>query len=193
MASKSAARVRLLEGAGLAFTRRPADVDEATIKDALADDGADGETVAATLAEAKARAVSAAVPGALVIGADQILECGGALFDKPASEADAARQLRALSGRDHRLVSALCVARDGAPLWRHAAEARLTMRQLSDAFIADYLGRAGPAALDAVGSYHLEGLGVHLFSRIDGDYFVILGLPLLPLLAFLRGEGAIDG
>ena len=149
--------------------------------------------MAATLAEAKAVAVSADSPGALIIGADQILECEGALFDKPASEVEAARQLRHLSGRDHRLISALCVARDGAPPWRHAAVARLTMRKLSDAFIADYLNRAGPAVVDAVGSYHLEGLGVHLFSRIDGDYFVILGLPLLPLLAFLRGEGAIDG
>jgi len=138
-------------------------------------------------------AVSASAPGALVIGADQTLECGGALFDKPASADEAARQLRSLSGRTHRLVSALCVARDGAVEWRHAQEARLTMRRLSDDFIADYLSRAGPAALGAVGSYHLEGLGVNLFSRIDGDYFTILGLPVLPLLAFLRGEGAIDG
>ena len=128
MASKSAARARLLEGAGLAFTRRPADIDEATIKRALAGQGADGETVAATLAEAKAVAVSADSPGALIIGADQILECEGALFDKPASEAEAARQLRHLSGRDHRLISALCVARDGAPPWHHAASSVSDLR-----------------------------------------------------------------
>jgi septum formation protein len=186
-------RARLLEGAGLAFVRQPADIDEDAIKRGLLSSGADAETLAAGLAEAKAVAVSAGAPGALVIGADQTLECGASLFDKPASEAEAARQLRSLGGRTHLLVSALSVARDGAVLWRHAEEARLTMRCLSDGFIADYLDRAGPAALDAVGSYHLEGLGVHLFSRIDGDYFAILGLPLLPLLDFLRREGAIDG
>ncbi len=193
MASKSAARARLLEGAGLTFAHQPAGIDEATIKNALGGQGADAERVATALAEAKAVAVSASAPEALVIGADQILECGGTLFDKPASADEAARQLRSLSGRTHRLVSALCVARDGAVAWRHAAEACLTMRRLSDGFIADYLSRAGPAALGAVGSYHLEGLGVNLFSRIDGDYFTILGLPVLPLLEFLRGEGAIDG
>ena len=194
MASNSAARARLLEGAGLTFARQPADIDEATIKRALVGrQGADAERVAAGLAEAKAVAVSAIAPGALVIGADQTLECGGALFDKPASEAEAARQLQSLSGRDHRLVSALCVARDGVIEWRHAQEARLTMRLLGSDFIADYLSRVGPAALEAVGSYHLEGLGVHLFSRIDGDYFTILGLPVLPLLDFLRREDAIDG
>jgi septum formation protein len=175
------------------FTRRPADIDEATIKDAFVDTEADAERVAATLAEAKAVAVSTGFPGALVIGADQILECGGVLYDKPESEAGARRQLQSLGGRDHRLVSAVCVARDGAALWRHDEEARLTMRDLSDAFIADYLSRAGPAVLGAVGSYHLEGLGVHLFSHIDGDYFTILGLPLLPLLAFLRQHGVVDG
>ena len=186
-------RVRLLEGAGLAFARQPADIDEAAIKRALLDVGASAETVAQSLAEAKAVAVSAGAPGALVIGADQVLECGGTLFDKPASEAEATRQLRRLGGRAHRLVSALCVARKGVVMWRHAEEARLTMRRLSRAFIADYLDRAGPAALDAVGTYHLEGRGVNLFSRIDGDYFAILGLPLLPLLAFLRRQGVVDG
>ena len=137
-------------------------------------------------------AVSVNTPRALVIGADQILECGR-LFNKPATSEEAARQLRSLSGRTHRLVSALCIARDGVIAWRHTAEARLTMRRLSDGFITDYLSRAGPVALDAVGSYHLEGLCVNLFSRIDGDYFTILGLPILPLLTFLRGEDAIDG
>jgi septum formation protein len=159
------------------------------MKRALAARGADARSVAASLAEAKAVAVSAATPGALVIGADQTLECGGDLFDKPASAAEAARQLRSLGGRAHRLVSALCVAQGGAALWRHADEARLTMRRLSDDFIAEYVDRAGPEALDAVGTYRLEGLGVNLFTRIDGDYFVILGLPLLPLLAFLRRHG----
>ena len=192
MASKSAARARLLEGAGLTFARQPAGIDEATIKNALKDQGADAEQIATALAEAKAVAVSVNTPRALVIGADQTLECGR-LFNKPATSEEAARQLRSLSGRTHRLVSALCIARDGAIAWRHAAEARLTMRRLSDSFITDYLSRAGPAALDAVGSYHLEGLGVNLFSRIDGDYFTILGLPVLPLLTFLRGENAIDG
>ena len=177
----------------MVFARRPADIDEDAIKRDLGGRGADAETVAARLAEAKAAVVSADTPGAVVIGADQTLECDGTLYDKPASKAEAARHLQSLGGRTHRLVCALCVARDGAALWHHVDEARLTMRPLSEGFIADYIGRAGPEALDAVGSYHLEGLGVHLFAEIDGDYFTILGLPLLPLLAFLRLQGVVDG
>ncbi len=177
----------------MAFTRRPADVDETTIKQALVEHGADAERVARDLAEAKALAVSTDVPGALVIGADQTLECGGVLYDKQGSVTAARRQLQSLAGRRHRLVSAVCVGRDGAALWHDVQDAHLTMRPLSNRFIADYLSRAGPAVFDAVGSYHVEGLGVHLFSCIDGDYFTILGLPVLPLLAFLRHQGALAG
>ena len=130
---------------------------------------------------------------ALVIGADQILDCDGRWFDKPASMDEAANHLRALSGRTHRLVSAGCVATGGVVSWRHVETPSMTMRRLDDDFIADYLDRAGPSVLESVGAYRLEGIGARLFERIDGDYFTILGLPLLPLLAFLRDAGVVDG
>jgi septum formation protein len=153
--------------------------------------GIAAEDVALALADSKARAVSARRPGAIVVGADQILECEGRWFDKPATVEEAARHLRALRGRTHRLVSAVVAVRDGERRWRHAAEARLTMRDFSDRFLEDYLARSGPAILESVGAYRLEGLGAQLFARIEGDYFTILGLPLLPLLDFLRGERAL--
>lgn len=149
------------------------------------------EDVALALADSKARAVAARRPGALVIGADQILECEGRWFDKPSTVAEAARHLRALRGRTHRLICAVVVVRDGERLWRHVAEARLTMRRFSDRFLDDYLASGGPAVLESVGAYRLEGLGAQLFETIEGDYFTILGLPLLPLLDFLRGERVV--
>ena len=148
--------------------------------------GAGVEEAAATLARAKAEAVSPRHSGPLVIGADQILECAGTWFDKPPDAKTAAQQLASLGGRTHRLVSAACVVCDGQVLWQVVEAARLTMRPLSEAAIAAYLKKAGPDALGSVGAYRLEGLGAQLFSEIEGDFFTILGLPLLPLLTFLR-------
>ena len=128
----------------------------------------------------------------LVIGADQMLECEGVWFDKPESLAEAADHLAKLGGRSHTLISCACVVRDGARLWHHIDRARLTMRPLSQAFIASYIEQVGEAALTSVGAYQLEGHGAQLFSKIEGDYFTILGLPLLPLLDFLRHHGVIE-
>ena len=147
--------------------------------------------VAQCLAEAKALAVAAREPDALVIGADQTLELEGRRFDKPASRVAAAAQLRALAGRRHRLHSAVAVARGPAVAWRHRASVELAMRPLKDAEIADYLDRAGDAVLGSVGAYQVEGLGITLFDSIGDDWFAILGLPLLPLLGYLRGVGAL--
>jgi septum formation protein len=166
-------------------------LDEAAIKAAGRQAGSAVEDVAMALAEAKATADDHGT--ALVVGADQILDCDGSWFDKPTSIDGAAAHLRALSGRTHRLVSAVCVAGRGDVRWRHVESPRMTMRRLDDGFIDDYLARAGPSVLDSVGAYRLESLGAQLFERIEGDYFTILGLPLLPLLAFLRDAGAVDG
>ena len=191
LASSSAARAALLENAGLAFRRVPADIDERAAEEPLAAGGAGPGDIAELLAEVKALDVSARHPGALVIGADQTLGLGEARFNKPEDMEAARRQLLALSGRTHTLHSAVCVARDGAILWRELAAAHMTMRPLSPAFVGQYLAAVGDRALKSVGCYQLEGPGIQLFERIDGDYFTILGLPLLPLLAFLRSEGAI--
>jgi len=145
------------------------------------------------LARAKAAAVARSVPGRLVLGADQTLARGNKRFSKPANRAAAAEQLRALRGRTHELHSALALVRDGAVLFDCVDSARLTMRKISDRFIDDYLDMAGTAALASVGAYQLEGIGIHLFERVEGDYSTILGLPLLPLLAYLRQNGLIDG
>ena len=193
LASASEARARLLRAAGLAFAVDPARIDEGALKSRYAAVGADAETCALALAEAKAWAVAWRHPGALVIGADQVLECGGAWFDNPASAAAAAAQLGRLQGRRHRLVSAVAVVRDGAVAWRVADAARLTMRRLGRRRIERYLEACGPEALASVGAYRLEGLGVHLFPRVHGDYFTVLGLPLLPLLAWLRRAGVTAG
>jgi septum formation protein len=137
--------------------------------------------------------VARAVTGRLVLGADQTLARDAKRFSKPANRAEAAEQLRALRGRTHELHSALALVRDGAMLFDCVASARLTMRYISDRFLDDYLDMAGTAALASVGAYQLEGIGIHLFERVDGDYFTILGLPLLPLLNFLRQNGFVDG
>lgn len=170
----------------MAHVCEPAAIDESVVKSAL--QGVAVEEVALALADSKASAVAARRPGALVIGADQILECDGRWFDKPADVTEAARHLRALRGRTHRLISAAVAVKDGARLWRHVAAARLTMRTFSDQFLDHYLALGGPAILESVGAYRLEGMGAQLFETIDGDYFTILGLPLLPLLEFLRRE-----
>ncbi|KAA0682866.1 nucleoside triphosphate pyrophosphatase [Roseomonas genomospecies 6] len=191
LASGSRTRAEMLERAGVRVTLAPAAVDEEEIKLAARAEGAPVEDVAEALAELKAQRVTRKHPGALVIGADQMLECEGRWFDKPADRAAARAQLQELRGRTHRLVSCAVVIRDGERLWHHVDRARLTMRPFSDAFLDSYLAASGDDVLQSVGAYHLEGLGAQLFHRVEGDFFTILGLPLLPLLGFLRVHGVI--
>jgi septum formation protein len=186
LASQSRARQTLLANAGISFEAVPADIDERTLQQnsgfsAPAD-------IAAFLAREKALWVSSRLSGRFVAGADQTLALEKRLFSKPAGRAQAAEQLRALAGRSHELHSAVAVARDGRILFEGAAVARMTMQPLSEAAIDAYLDEAGEAVTSSVGAYQLEGLGIHLFERIEGDHFTILGLPLLPLLAFLRSQ-----
>jgi septum formation protein len=183
LASASKSRARLLENAGIPFTVRPADIDE----DAVKASGPDGRTVAEKLAELKASAFA----GELVLGADQVLAYDGRLMSKAATLGEAAEQLRMLRGRRHVLVSAVVLARGSAPVWRHVEESALWMRDFSDAFLESYLAAEGPALLGGVGCYRYEGAGAQLFARVEGDYFSILGLPLVPLLAALREHGVI--
>ncbi len=191
LASGSAVRARLLRDAGLPFRQDVAHVDEAEVKQALKGEGASAAAVAETLAELKAVKVSRRHPGALVVGCDQMLECEGVWFDKPDSIDAARRQLLALAGKRHRLLCAAAVVRDGTRIWHHNTAATLTMRSFSEDFLDAYLAAAGAAALASVGAYQLEGLGAQLFARVEGDYFTILGLPLLPLLGFLRQHGVV--
>jgi septum formation protein len=192
LASASRIRRSLLENAGISVTVDPADIDEQATKTTMRAEGATAEAVAVELAMRKAHAVSVRHPGAVVIGADQMLDAGGTWFDKPTDRAAAGRQLAALAGRSHRLISAAAIVENGREIWRMADTVVLHMRPLSETFIERYLDRAGPAALSSVGAYQLEGLGAQLFARIDGDYFTVLGLPLLPLLAFLRQTEVIE-
>jgi septum formation protein len=191
LASGSATRRDMLLGAGLPLDVHPAAIDERALEMGLgAETSADG--VAAALAEAKARAVGVIVPGRIVLGADQTLSCEGRRFHKPANRSEARAQLEALSGRVHSLVSAYALVRDGKLLASGVAIAHLTMRSLSPRFIDTYLAAAGNAPLASVGAYQLERLGSHLFSRVDGDHFTILGLPLLAMLEALRGLGSLE-
>jgi len=189
LASQSRARQMLLANAGIDFEAAPAHIDERAIQDAAGP--ALPSTIAALLAREKALVVSARKPGRHVVGADQTLALGDRLFNKPDGRAPAFEQLLALAGQTHELHSAIAVVRDGKILFEHVAIARLSMRSLRDSEIATYLDAAGDAVTSSVGAYQLEGLGVHLFDRIAGDHFTILGLPLLPLLGFLRGEGLL--
>jgi septum formation protein len=186
LASGSATRAAMLRAAGVVPLIDPAAIDEDETKASLKAGGASAGDAAEALAELKAQRVSRRHPGALVLGCDQLLECEGAWFDKPADRAAARRQLLALRGRTHRLVSAAVAMRDGSRLWHHIASAELTMRPFGETFLDSYLDRAGDAVLASVGAYQIEGLGSQLFARVEGDWFTILGLPLLPLLAFLR-------
>lgn len=191
LASSSRTRQTMIQNAGLDFDVVPPGVDEAAIKQSMLHDGADGRAIADALAELKAIRVSRRHPGRFVIGADQVLVCDGVLFDKPA-DIDGARQtLQRLRGKTHDLITAAVVSRDGAPIWRQVDTAHLAMRPFSDGFIERYLDDVGEAVTWSVGAYQLEGRGIQLFSRITGDYFTILGLPLLPLLDFLRGHNVV--
>ena len=189
LASQSRARQMLLGNAGLAFEAVPAEIDERAIqqKSGLLQPG----EIAARLAQEKALLVSSKMPDRYVVGADQTLALGQRLFSKPAGRAQAADQLRALAGNTHELHSAVAVALGGRILFCEVSIARMTMRQLSGDEVRTYLDTAGEAVSTSVGAYQLEGLGIHLFDRIEGDHFTILGLPLLPLLAFLRGQGLL--
>ena len=186
LASQSRARQALLSNAGITFEAVPADIDERAVQQASGL-SAPGD-IAALLAREKARSVSVQLPGKFVAGADQTLALGRRLFSKPAGRAQAAEQLRMLAGQTHELHSAVAVACDGRILFEASAIARMTMRRLDEAEIDAYLTEAGAAVTSSVGAYQLEALGVHLFERIEGDHFTILGLPLLPLLAFLRSQ-----
>jgi septum formation protein len=176
----------MLRQAGLDFDIRPARIDEEEIKLSLKSDGASLRDVATALAELKAHRISSAEPADFIIAADSMVACDGRWYDKPADMATAREHLQSLRGRTHDLLSAVVLARGGSVIWRHAEQAKLTMRDFSDAFLDAYLAQAGEAVLSCVGCYQLEGLGAQLFSRIQGDHFTILGLPLLPLLDILR-------
>ncbi|MES1150441.1 MAG: Maf family protein [Dongia sp.] len=191
LASASRIRATMLQAAGVPVEVVPARVDESELKIALRGQGAEPADVAVALAELKALQISRSRPGRLVLGADQMLDCDGAWLDKPENRDAAREQLLALRGRKHRLTSAAVLARDGARIWHHAAAARLTMRGFTDAFLDGYLAEAGEAVLGSVGAYQLEGLGAQMFERIEGDYFVILGLPLLPVLDILREQSVL--
>lgn len=186
LASQSRARQALLASAGIEFETVAAEIDERAVQQASSL-SAPGD-IAALLAREKALSVSTRRPGNFVIGADQILALGTRLVSKPDSRAQAAEQLRTLVGQSHQLHSAVAVARDGEILFESTDVARMTMRRLGEAEIVAYLNEAGAAVTSSVGAYQLEGLGVHLFERVEGDHFTILGLPLLALLAFLRSE-----
>ena len=191
LASASKARRAVLEGAGLRFETRIAGVDEAAIKEAAQAEGISADEAALILADAKAEFVVRSAPDALVIGADQLLVCDGAWFDKPPDIAAARTHLQRLRGRRHELVTALVCHRGGQRIWQHVAKPRMTMRDFSDAFLEAYLAAEGDALLSSVGAYRLEGHGAQLFDAIEGDQPAILGLPLLPLLGFLRQHGVL--
>ncbi len=191
LGSASPSRAALLKAAGVVVTVDPANIDEGAIRKVLSrDDAATPADMAEVLARAKAETVSGRNPGALVIGADQILAAGERVFEKPQTMEEARRTLLALQGETHQLHTAVVLAREGAVHWVHIETAHLTMRPLSPEDIGQYLADAGDDVLSSVGAYKLESIGVQLFEKIDGDYFTILGIPLLALLAQLRREGS---
>ncbi len=191
LASKSDIRAKILSAAGLRFEVRPAPIDERAVEAKAGNP--DAAAAAQLLARAKAETVTASLSGRIVLGADQTLARDSLRFSKPNDRVAAAEQLRRLRGRTHELHSALALVRDGTVLFDCVDSARLTMHDFSDRFLNDYLDMAGDSALCSVGGYQLEGVGIQLFERIEGDYFTILGLPLLPLLAFLRQNKFVDG
>lgn len=193
LASGSATRRTMLEAAGVLFSVEPAIIDEVAIREMLLADDADADPadIADVLARTKAETVSAANPDAIVVGADQVLACNGRIYDKARDDIAARETLVALRGETHQLHSAVAIAERGEVVWSTTETAHLTMRKYSMAFLSDYMVRSGPALLESVGAYRLEGRGIQLFERIDGDYFTILGMPLLPLLTELRERGAL--
>ncbi len=192
LASASLARQAILKNAGLTVRSQPAGIDERAAEAPLIKSGAGADDLAQALAMIKARHVSEQHPADLVIGADQVLEIEGERLSKPADMTAARRQLLKLAGKAHHLHSAVACCRDGAVIWQHMETVRLTMRPLTPAEIGRYLAKVGASALTSVGAYQIEGPGIQLFERIEGDYFAILGLPLLPLLTFLRAQGEIE-
>ena len=195
LASNSKGRAALLEGAGLRFDRQPADLDERAIEQSLCVDGfcPDPADVAMVLARAKAERISTQHQDAFVIGADQVLALGEQIFEKPASMDIARENLLQFRGRTHHLHAAICVAQKGQTIWQYSESAAMTMRDFSIDFLADYLVEAGESVKTSVGAYRLEETGIHLFEKIEGSYFTILGLPLIPLLDFFRQQGVIIG
>jgi septum formation protein len=191
LASKSEIRGKILAAAGLRFAIKPMQINERALEAKAGQ--IDAAAAAVLLARAKADAAAVLSPGRLVLGADQTLALGAERFSKPADRAAAVQQLRSLRGKTHELHSALALVRDGTVLFEVVDTAHMTMRDFSDRFLDDYLDIVGDVALNSVGGYQLEGIGIHLFERVEGDYFTILGLPLLPLLAFLRQNGFVDG
>lgn len=191
LASASIARAALLKNAGLEFEILPARVDEEELKRSLKASGASAAETAIALARQKALKISRARPDILVIGADQMLDCNGVWFDKPEDLEQARAHLLSLRGKTHFLENATCVAKGGAIIWHYSNRAKMQMRVFSDAFLDQYLDQVGDAVMTSVGAYHLEGTGAQLFDGIEGDFFSILGLPLLPLLNFLRAHDVI--
>lgn len=191
LASASPFRKSLLQGAGLSFVAEAAEIDERAVEDTLGT--TDPEDIAAILAEAKAQDVSARHPGSIVIGSDQTLALEGVIFHKPKDMEEARHRLLKLSGKTHQLNSAVVLARDGETVWRHVAVAHMTMRTLEPGFVGRHLASVGDRILSSVGAYQYEGEGIQLFEEIQGDYFTIIGLPMLPLLAKLRNLAVIDG
>ncbi len=192
LASGSSIRAQLLRNAGVPFTVETARVDEDTAKRALLAENAPPRDIADTLAEMKARKVSDKNPGAMVLGCDQVLDFDGQLLSKPKTPQDALAQLKGMRGKRHMLLSAAVIYQNGEPIWRHVGQVRLRMRMSSDAYLRDYIDRNWDSIRHAVGAYKLEEEGVRLFATIDGDYFNVLGMPLLELLNFLAVKGVID-
>lgn len=192
LASGSEIRARLLENAAIPFTRIVPRVDEETVKSALVAESAPPRDIAAALAELKARKVSDKNPGAMVIGCDQVLDFQGRMLSKPDSPDTALAQLKEMRGQRHMLLSAAVICQDGQPIWRHVGQVRLRMREMSDAYLSGYVNRNWESIRHAVGAYKLEEEGVRLFTTIDGDYFNVLGMPMLELLNFLAMRGVIE-